>query len=364
VAVARRRRGALLAAGLICTAGGAAAPSSHDPFLLAALVAAGGLFWTSRAWKARVLAGLMAMAGLAWSGLDTNGCSIGSRARLFSEKVAGHLPYIDWGDVRRQALCRPCHASPAGHKEFDSSIKKVTEKSVNGESMGLYQTPIGDFWIPGSDRALLSWVLWEITVQHCYESRQTVIRPGDTVIDAGAHVGVFTRFALTRQAGRVVAIEPDRTNIAALELNFGPEIASGRVILVKAGVWDRKTFLTFSHDENSARHSFVTKGENRELVDQVPVLPLDELVEQLRLDRVDFIKMDIEGAERRALAGARQVLGRFHPRMAISTYHLRDDTTAIPAVVRALEPGYRIHGKDAETGWDRYVTKVMFFDAR
>ena len=94
----------------------------------------------------------------------------------------------------------------------------------------------------------------------------------------------------------------------------------------------------------------------------LPVETLDQIVEQLRLDRVDFIKMDIEGAERRALEGARETLRRFKPRMAISSYHMHDDPAAIPAVVSKVQPGYKIHAKDYEDGPRRLITKVLFFE--
>ena len=64
-----------------------------------------------------------------------------------------------------------------------------------------------------------------MTVQRIYESGEVAIRPGDTVVDCGAHVGLFTKLALKQGADRVVAIEPDPANVACLESNLGPEIA-------------------------------------------------------------------------------------------------------------------------------------------
>ena len=58
------------------------------------------------------------------------------------------------------------------------------------------------------------------------------------------------------------------------------------------------------------------------------------LVEELKLDRVDFIKFDIEGAEHQALRGARETLRRLRPRLAMSAYHLPDDARTLPAEVR------------------------------
>jgi FkbM family methyltransferase len=208
----------------------------------------------------------------------------------------------------------------------------------------------------------LAWLIWEITVQHDYESQDVAIHPGDTVFDCGAHIGVFSRYALNRGASRVIAVEPDPVNIAVLEANFEQEIAAGRVILVKAGVWDRKDYLDLSEsDDNSARNSFVHEVQNSHKVPRILVLPLDEITTQLQLDRVDFIKMDIEGSEHRALLGSRQTIARFQPRMAICTYHLSSDPTDIPEVVKDMQQDYRIHAKDVETGVYRYIPKVMFF---
>ena len=361
-AVSRRRKGALLVAGLLATAGGAGW-HIYDSLMLAAVVAAGGLIWTSRQWKAWLIAVPMATGGLVWSGLDTKGCSVGSKARVFYEKLVGHLPYVEWSALSREAFSPSCFSSPRDTPELEAGIKNLENKTVDGHKWELYQTSLGNFWIPAPGKGLLNWLLWEITVQHVYESGKVTLHPGDTVIDCGAHIGVFTRYALSRGASRVVAIEPEPTNTAILEANFLKEIAEGRVKLVKAGVWNERAYLTLSDSEdNSARHTFVADLEHSKKLPGMPVLPLDEIVGQLGLDRVDFIKMDIEGAERRALKGARQTLERFKPRMAICTYHLHDDGAVIPAVVKKAEPGYRTHATHFETGWDRYVTKVMYFE--
>ena len=142
-----------------------------------------------------------------------------------------------------------------------------------------------------------------MTVQRIYESGEVAIRPGDTVVDCGAHVGLFTKLALKQGADRVVAIEPDPANVACLESNLGPEIAEGRVVVVKAGLWNKKTRLTFheSLDGNSGKHTFVLELPNANKIEGLPVLPLDDIVANLKLDRVDFIKMDIEGSERFAI---------------------------------------------------------------
>ena len=72
----------------------------------------------------------------------------------------------------------------------------------------------------------------------------------------------------------------------------------------------------------------------------VELITIDELVEELTLDRVDFIKMDIEGAERNALRGAAETIKRFRPKLAIATENLLDDIYSVPAEVYAAVPDY------------------------
>jgi Methyltransferase FkbM domain len=60
----------------------------------------------------------------------------------------------------------------------------------------------------------------------------------------------------------------------------------------------------------------------------------------LKLPGVDFIKMDIEGAERHALAGASRLLATYKPRLAICIYHGPDDPEVVPRVIRAANGTY------------------------
>jgi FkbM family methyltransferase len=332
----------------------------HDSLLLAAVVLATGVVWLHRGWRAWGTALAIASAGFTWSLIDPDQCSVGFRGRVVYEKLVGHLPYVPWSQVGHHTFAR-CASFFRGEAELAKQIRLVSQRVVKGKELEQYETPLGSFWIPPPGQELLAWLTWEISVQHDYESGQVAIRPGDTVIDGGAHVGVFTRYALHRGAGRVIAIEPEAANILSLEANLAAEIADGRVRLVKAGIWDKRGDQALSESSvNSARHSFVRTVADTE-APTIPLVTIDAIVAELQLDRVDFIKMDIEGAERRALEGARGTLTRVRPKLAICTYHILDDTEAIPAVVRRIQPSYRISAKDFAPGSWRLTTKVVFF---
>ena len=98
---------------------------------------------------------------------------------------------------------------------------------------------------------------------------------------------------------------------------------------------------------------------------EVPAGRIDRLVTELGLPRVDFIKLDIEGAEREALRGAVQVLKKYRPRLMIDSYHLPDDNVVLPEIIAGAQPdyessrGFRYFLKKSETG---LIPHTMFYE--
>ena len=304
-------------------------------------------------------AGLVGM-GLFWSSLDGACCSAWHRGRTFYAKSAGDIPYVAWSDVRR-SLFSACTWSERAVEKVGDSVTLLAEKTVDGQKLEHYRTKIGDFWISSPGRNTIAWIVWELTARSDYESGEVVLQQGDTVLDCGAHVGAFTRYALQRGAGRVIAVEPDPINALCLRENLAEEIAAGQVTLIEAGVWDNKTNLTLWQPVgNSGAKSFV--WEFKEGVSGVPVLPIDDIVADLKLDALDFVKMDIEGSERRALQGAKRTLKRFKPKMAICTYHRVDDINVIPGIIREARDDYHMHAKNLDLHWGPVNPKIIFFN--
>jgi FkbM family methyltransferase len=222
-----------------------------------------------------------------------------------------------------------------------ANFLQLSAASRVAESDGVYQqwsTPLGDYWVPKASGNALLYDLAE-QKRNIYGTR---IRSGDVVLDCGANVGVFVRKSLDAGAGKVIAIEPAPDNVECLHRNFPREIAAGRVVVYPKGVWDRDDVLKLAVDPgNSAKDSFVRPIAHANFV-EAPLTTIDKLAAELNLPRVDFIKMDIEGAERKAIAGASRTIAQFHPRMALCIYHVGGDEVAIPRMVRALVPGYAV----------------------
>jgi FkbM family methyltransferase len=212
------------------------------------------------------------------------------------------------------------------------------------KEFNFWQIAGATYWVPAQSEDAIAYDLAE-QERDIYGTGETAVHNGDVVLDCGANVGVFTRKALNAGAKTVIAIEPGPENVECLRRNFSREIAEGRVMVYPKGVWDRDDILELKVDpRDSARDSFVRINESKEHLEvvRVPLTTIDKLTRELNLPRVDFIKMDIEGAEQKAIGGARQTIARYRPRMALCIYHLQPDPVMIPKLVREIVPDYRM----------------------
>jgi len=230
----------------------------------------------------------------------------------------------------------------------------------------LVDTPRGQYW-NSRHEPLMGFLLAEQETQ-IYGDVIEGVRPGDVVLDCGADIGVFTRSALFRGAKLVVAIEPAPASIEALRRTFAAEIADGRVIVYPKGVWDKEDTLDLevSNGGTMSGSSLVLHDDRRPTKVKVPLTTIDLLVQELHIPRVDFIKMDIEGAEKWALRGGAATIRKFHPRMALSTEHMPDDAVAIPRTVKTIWPDYD-YAPSAASCRDEFLSvtsNVLMFDAK
>ncbi|RYG38466.1 MAG: FkbM family methyltransferase [Burkholderiales bacterium] len=168
------------------------------------------------------------------------------------------------------------------------------------------------------------------------------VEPGDYVIDAGACWGDTALYFSLRGgvAGKVwcYEFEPQNLRVLAQNLESNPGLGS-RIRVVKQPLWSAP----------SIDLDMIGSGPNTRLVPtkdgqgSVRTDTIDSLASREGLDRVDFIKMDIEGAELHALKGAEHVIRRFRPKLAISIYHRLEDFWQIPRWIDSLGLDYRFH---------------------
>ena len=276
------------------------------------------------------------------------------------------LRHAAWFAAGRSSICPlPEALSSWSHYREQVQLKDrilQTARQTEKDEAGFvrWDTTHGSFWVPKGSELQLPWLLAE-QERRIYGSGEQGVRPGDVVLDGGANVGVFTREALSAGAKLVVAIEPAPENLECLRRNFRAEIEAGRVIVYPKGVWDREDSLTlYINPKNSTVDSFVAhKGTIEQ--PSVPLTTIDKLAAELRLEKIDFIKLDIEGAEPRALTGAAEVMKRFKPRLAVSSYHSGEEAGEIPAAIRTARGDYQMTcGPCSEYNWS-IRPDVLFF---
>ena len=265
--------------------------------------------------------------------------------RYFVLFAAGRSPQCSL----RQAL----ESADALKQQVEDKDQILNASKLVDHDLGFeqWETPRGRYWIPVGSRYRLPFDL-AAEQRGIYGSGQYGPRKGDIVLDCGAGVGVAVHDELAAGAQTVVAIEPAPENLECLRRNYRAEIAAGRVIVVPKGVWDKDDFLTLRVDpSNSGADSFVLRNARAVEIDRVPLVTIDELVAELKLPRVDYIKLDVSGAEAKVLEGAKQTLAKFKPRLSVATYSQPEQPAAVPALVRAARADYQMDcGPCSEAG--------------
>jgi len=215
-----------------------------------------------------------------------------------------------------------------------------------------------------------------LTINRIYEPEVThflerSVRGGQTAIDLGAHVGYFTLLLakLVGPAGRVIAFEPDPDNFQLLERNVR---ANGyeNVTLHRQAVADRcGQALLYRSPVNPGDHRLV-ECAGCEAV-EVEVVALDELLPELR-GTIQWIKIDIQGAELAALRGMRALLASC-PEVTIVTEfcpralaEFGDDPASLPSLLAELGfcPGeLRANGELRPVAAEELLSRVSAEDA-
>ena len=174
---------------------------------------------------------------------------------------------------------------------------------------------IGEFWLPDIDVRRLS--KWGKTRRKTLErygrgrgpksedlvEALALFEGGEVAIDGGANVGAYTRILLERFA-TVWAFEPAPDTFEALSRNIEEWGFKDRVHLYPFALSDRveKVRLRGKFGHRSLSRRIIGAGD-------IPTMRIDDL----ELERLDFIKLDVEGYEVRALQGARETLLKHRP---------------------------------------------------
>ena len=292
-------------------------------------------------------------------------------------EIVEHLPGLGethdlLGDTRSQEVLLsvlrfrvlgPGHvALPVSRRSFWEAVartertRRVTAEALEtpfGVKADLYEVPGRDgtirYFGPGQEVT----EFFELE-QYRYEHGGVRIAagPGDIVIDGGGGWGETALYFadLVGEQGRVLCFEFLPDSLAVLERNLAenPRLR-GRIDVLTKPLWSaRGERLGFVPDALVTSVG-ETRGEEAAMSETI-----DGLREDRQLERVDFIKLDVEGAEPAALEGARTTLERYKPRLAVAGYHAIEHLVLIPRLLSSL--GYEVFIDHTSAGpWETVI---------
>lgn len=163
-------------------------------------------------------------------------------------------------------------------------------------------------------------------------------------VDAGAYVGdtlpqIIKNFP---DFEKIYCIEPNDLHLSIAKRDFGE---NKKIVFIPCGLGKEK--VIYSNNpivQNNCDHNYQAENMNS----------IDNLIK----NRVDYIKMDIEGAEQNALLGAEKTIRKYHPILAICIYHQAQDWYKVPQIVLNIREDYNIYLRHYMEGI--YET-VMYF---
>lgn len=216
----------------------------------------------------------------------------------------------------------------AGHafKFVAHDVTSILAQPGAGSIKGVATTP--------DQAAHASW--WSFEDERAVRERHWHFSPGDVVLDIGPAFGSYTLPAAV-QGATVYALEPCEFCRSVLIENVAqnPDLAE-RIHVIPIGVHERSGW--FEPDAGE----FVPERREGDGKQFLLVKSVDDIVAELSLGRVDCIKLDVEGAEYGALAGGRNTLRRFKPKILVEEHEFKFAGIGprCQGLIDALELGY------------------------
>ncbi|HVV37371.1 MAG TPA: FkbM family methyltransferase [Acidimicrobiales bacterium] len=170
------------------------------------------------------------------------------------------------------------------------------------------------------------------------------LRPGDVFVDVGANKGDFALFAarLVGAGGRVIAVEPEPTNADWIERSVARNHYAN-VEVVRVALAERDGDAVLHLGEKSGWHSLLsTEGVATTGEVTVPTQTLDAMLAARDVDHVDAIKIDVEGAEERVLAGAAATFSGDHPMLVLLDVHPGRGVDPVAVGARLTDWGFTL----------------------
>lgn len=242
----------------------------------------------------------------------------GMEAIMADETIPGHDPPYELGELLGQKV-------------------RLWTIRYGGRELVVPAIKYGLYWVLHSD-------------QYYYRAGGGEVRPepGDIILDCGAFLGETSiKFATdVGPEGRVYGFDPFARHAQLATLNAAQNGLADRIRFVPAGASAKSNVASLDSlppVEDPAKAEAQSVNPGRHVAPSDAMVAIDDFADWAALERVDYIKMDIEGSEADALAGCRRTIAKWRPKLAICVYHRFADLWSLQNDLAARYPFYRFY---------------------
>jgi FkbM family methyltransferase len=221
------------------------------------------------------------------------------------------------------------HFSSDIAREFDDLFEAVVPEKSGKKLIADFSKP-KQHEIPGLGKKFVFTFIPETKCTNAAYLKALQPKPGDVIIDAGAYCGL-TAYEFSRAVGpdgKVIAIEADPNNYAVLCENIKNNGATN-ITPVNAALWKEMGTLQFQA-EGSMGSTVSAKGDRHNKTVDVQALTFDAICESFDLNKVDHVKMDIEGAEYDVLPASGEFISKFKPDFIVEVHSIDKGPSDVP----------------------------------
>ena len=182
----------------------------------------------------------------------------------------------------------------------------------------------------------------------------------EKIADLGAYNGDTLReiASFAPNLKEAIAFEPDRRNHKKLS-EYAEREERFKITPIKAASWSHKDTLLFDGSGNR-NSTLISKGIEVNRPPKTVEVDGESLDNILGGERVDYIKFDVEGAEKEAIEGSLETIGKYRPALMVSLYHRSEDIFALSLMIHERFPDYKFYIRRREyiPAWDTVMLAV------
>ena len=201
-------------------------------------------------------------------------------------------------------------------RDFDDFFETLVPNVIQNINVIDFSKPKFHTLKRDNDKFFFHDICEPIAVTDIYVSK-AALKEGDIVLDIGSYCGTQTVFfsKLVGKTGAVFAFEPDAVTFQSLSKNIAEHKCSN-ITALNIGLYSSDGEIGFSGD------SGMGASISSEAAFKIKVRRLDAICKEYNLQKIDFIKMDIEGAEIDVLKSSKEVIQKYKPRFIIEPHFI------------------------------------------